>query len=55
MPEIIFQEETGSIFLKIKTGSFFQPILIKYQDTFYFKNFRRHELLQKLEQDCLLV
>jgi len=41
--------------MKIKTGSFFQRILIKYQDMFYFKNFLKYKLLKTLEQGRLLV
>lgn len=32
-----------------KIGSFFQPILIKIQDMFYFNNFSRDKSLQILE------
>ncbi len=44
-----FQWNVGSFVLKIKTGSFFQPILIKYQDMFNFKNFWKYKILQILE------
>ena len=49
MMEGYFLSKIGSDCEIRKIRSIFQPILIKFQDTFYFKNFSKNKLLEILE------